>query len=68
MIYLIAIIFFILGYFFCKKKDQLITFLNAMKFLYSKSKEKQIYNDFFETNFNESDYVNNTERGEIENV
>jgi len=51
------IISFILGFYVCKKKNDIICFLKALKLLYSKSKETQVYNEFFETNFSKSDYV-----------
>lgn len=57
---------FLLGFFCHKKKDTIVTFFRSLKFLYSMSKEKKIYNEFFETDFNESDY--SKEREDIENV
>lgn len=51
------LISFSLGYFICKKKSDIKCFFNSMKFLYNFSKQKNIYNDFFEANFKESDYV-----------
>lgn len=51
------ILSFILGFYVCKKKNDIICFFKALKFLYSKSKESQVYNDFFETNFSKSDFV-----------
>ena len=60
------VIGFFVGYFFHKKKETLITFFRTLKFLYFKSKEKQVYNEFFEETFSESDY--SKERDDIENV
>lgn len=60
------IIGFLLGYFFHKKKETLITFFRSLKYLYSISKEKKIYNEFFEETFSESDY--SKERKDLENV
>lgn len=60
------VIGFLAGYFFHQKKETLITFFRSLKYLYLNSKDKQIYNDFFEETFSESDY--SKERDDIENV
>lgn len=60
------VIGFLLGFFVHKKKETIITFFRSLKFLYSMSKEKKIYNEFFEDTFSESDY--SKERKDIENV
>lgn len=54
----LIILFFFLGYFFCKKKQQIIVFIKSLKyFLTSYKSNSKRYNEFFECNFDKSDYV-----------
>ena len=54
--FIFCVIGFVLGFFISKKSEQIKIFFRSMKYLYGITKEKQIYNEFFETNFSESDY------------
>lgn len=62
----LIIISFFLGYFFCKKKQQIIVFIKFLKyFIGSYNKNSQKYNEFFECNFDKSDYSKEVDTNDV---